>query len=84
MNCPVCGEEMHAGGVIALDCAEVRWLPQEEFARDTFERGESAGHPLGVFEYLNGGWRAREAVKINNAYFCGSCFKVCGTFDVSP
>lgn len=78
MNCPICGKEMEKGGIIAEKAITVMWHPEQEYQKKglnsyCFRFGKLLGthHPL------------RGVVKIPDAWYCGSCHKVTGIFEVT-
>lgn len=84
MKCPVCDAEMQKGGIIAFDTADVRWLPLADYEADPAELSTENGYSLGAFEYRPLGWRSRDMVRLDDAWFCEDCFKVVGVFNISP
>ena len=78
MNCPVCGRKMEKGGIIADGAIVVAWHPESEFQK----KG------LKSFAFRHGKWlgehfAVRTIVKIPDAWYCSSCDKVTGVFDVN-
>ncbi len=77
MKCPICGGEMHKGGLVAGGI-NVAWLPEEQLEEES---------PLGVYvdcKSLKGERNhLLKQMKIPNAYFCEKCDKVTGLFDVA-
>ena len=76
MNCPICGKEMEPGGIIANGFA--MWHPSREFNKRGLKKLlYRHGKPVGTHSIL-----LREC-KIPNAWYCSSCNKVAGVFDIT-
>lgn len=76
MHCPICGNPMEKGGIIASGIA--MWHPGREFDKKGLRKlYYKDGKPLGTHNLL-----LREC-KIPNAWYCAACNKVTGIFDVA-
>ncbi len=76
MNCPICGKKMEEGGIIANGIA--MWHPLREFEKKGLKKlYYKDGKALGSHSIL-----LREC-KIPNAWYCASCNKVAGIFDIN-
>lgn len=77
MKCPICGNEMQAGGLI-VDGVVPGWVPLEEFEKTGLEQVTRSG-----FRTIGGEVSALLGqTKVPNAYLCESCKKIVGVFDV--
>jgi hypothetical protein len=76
MKCPICGEEMLAGGLISAGIS-VGWVPKDEFDKKGLRRiSYQEWHSIGNSSILLG------QTKIPNAFLCKKYNKVIGVFDV--
>ena len=76
MKCPICGEEMIAGGLISAGIS-VGWVPKDEFDKKGLRRiSYQEWHSIGNSSILLG------QTKIPNAFLCKKCNKIIGVFDV--
>lgn len=76
MKCPLCGKEMIEGGIITNGLA--MWHPQREFAKKGLKAlYYKGGKMIGDHSVL-----LRET-KIPDAWYCSSCNKVTGIFDIT-
>lgn len=77
MKCPICGNEMQAGGLI-VDGVVSGWVPLEKFEKKGLEQMTRSG-----FRTIGGEVSALLGqTKVPNAYLCESCKKIVGVFDV--
>jgi len=78
MKCPLCAREMQKGGIIAEKAIVVAWHPGEEFEKtglkSLFYR---YGKLIGIHRPFRG------IVTIPDAWYCDTCRKVTGIFDVT-
>jgi hypothetical protein len=77
MKCPICGNEMLKGGLIA-NSISVGWVPIEQFDKKGLKRlvcteFRTIGKPNVLLNQTT----------VPNAYFCKECNKVMGIFDVT-
>ena len=76
MKCPICGEEMLAGGLISAGIS-VGQVPKDEFDKKGLRRiSYQEWHSIGNSSILLG------QTKIPNAFLCKKYNKVIGVFDV--
>lgn len=75
MKCPVCGMEMQKGGLIAMGRGLV-WVPEEKFEKG-WRPAYDTEVSLGKTSHLLG------ETRVPDAYYCESCRKVTGIFDVT-
>lgn len=76
MKCPICSNELSEGGIIT-NSVVCGWVPMDQFRKKGIERLMYTGmRTIGKSSILLG------QTKIPNAYFCKSCHKVMGIFDV--
>ena len=77
MKCPICGNELYAGGLI-IDGVAPGWVPMEQFQRKGLKRIVYTGlRTIGTPNVL------LRQTKVPNAYFCKQCNKIIGVFDVT-
>ena len=70
MKCPICGEEMLAGGLISAGIS-VGWVPKDEFDKKGLRRiSYQEWHSIGNSSILLG------QTKIPNAFLCKNCNKI--------
>ena len=70
MKCPICGEEMLAGGLISAGIS-VGWVPKDEFDKKGLRRiSYQEWHSIGNSSILLG------QTKIPNAFLCKKCNKI--------
>ena len=75
MNCPVCGRPMEEGGIIAA--GTTMWHPLKEFQKHGLKKlWYKHGKMIGTNNIL------LHESKLANAWYCASCNKVAGVFDV--
>ena len=75
MNCPICGKPMEEGGIIASGLT--MWHPLKEFQKKSLKKlWYKHGKMIGTNNIF-----LRES-KLSNAWYCGTCNKVAGVFDV--
>lgn len=78
MICPCCGKEMQKGGIVADGAVVVSWHPQEQFEKTGLKSlWYSGGKSIGKSNLL------LKNTKMPNAWYCESCDKVFGIFDVT-
>ncbi len=77
MKCLICGNEMQEGGLIA-DGVYVGWTPLEDFQKKGLKRLTHG--PLRTIGESSVFW---SETLVPNAFFCKSCNKVIGVFDVT-
>lgn len=77
MKCPICDRAMLEGGLI-IDGISSGWVPMEQFHKKGIQRIIYTGlRTIGTPNvFLN-------QTKVPNAFFCESCNKVIGIFDVT-
>lgn len=76
-ECPLCGNEMQEGGLVASDIF-ISWSPLEEFKKRGLKRFTRKSIQLaGESSIL---W---EEKLVPNAFYCKNCNKVMGIFDVA-
>lgn len=69
MKCPICGEEMLAGGLISAGIS-VGWVPKDEFDKKGLRRiSYQEWHSIGNSSILLG------QTKIPNAFLCKNAIK---------
>ena len=73
MKCPICNNEMQEGFLTSNSV--IRWFPLETCNKKIrlFDKGARL---IGELKFLGQG------TKVPNAYFCETCNKVIGIFDV--
>lgn len=77
MKCPICGEEMLEGGLI-IDGVAPGWVSMEQFCKKGLKRLVYTGlRTIGKTNFLLG------ETKVPNAFFCRTCNKIVGVFDVT-
>lgn len=77
MNCPICGGVMEEGGLI-INSTAPGWVPMEQFKRRGLKRLLYTGlRTFGRSNYLLG------QTRVENAFYCQSCKKIVGLFDVT-
>lgn len=77
VKCPICGNDMQPGGIIANDVV-VMWHPQAEFEKKGLRQlAFFDGKAIGQSSVLWG------KTKIPNAHYCDKCNKIVGIFDVT-
>jgi len=77
MKCPLCHQEMQPGGLV-VDGGRPGWVPLAEFEKKGLHRLlYRVVHWIGKTNYL------LRQTKIANAYYCASCNKIVGFFDVT-
>ena len=78
MNCRYCANPTEEGGLIASGAVAVSWHPQKEFEKKWFHTFYyKDGKTIGTFSFPS------KEVKIPNAFYCRTCSKVIGIFDIS-
>ena len=76
MKCPICNNELLEGGIV-VDGVVCGWGPMEQFQKKGIRRLVHTGmRTIGESSILLG------QTKIPHAYFCKSCNKIMGIFDV--
>lgn len=75
MNCPICGEKMLEGGLVAAAIA-ISWHSKEQFEKNYLGIYTDGKSLAGKSNILLG------QTTVPNAYFCEKCSKVVGVFDV--
>ena len=74
MKCPICGEEMLAGGLISAGIS-VGWVPKDEFDKKGLRRiSYQEWHSIGNSSILLG------QTKIPNAFLCKNYYKLYMSF----
>ena len=77
MKCPICNNEMQEGGLI-IDGVAPGWVPLEQFQKKGLKRIVHTGlRTIGETSIL------LSQTKVPNAFFCESCNKIVGVFDVT-
>ncbi len=77
MRCYFCAGEPEEGGLI-VSGLQVGWVPMEQFKRKGLKRLVYSGvKSIGKINYV------MQQVRVPNAYYCPSCKKVMGAFDVT-
>ena len=77
MKCPICGGELQEGGLI-LDGVTPGWVPMEQFEKRGVKRVVYTGlRTIGQTNFL------LRQTRVPGAYFCQTCNKVLGIFDVT-
>lgn len=76
MKCPICSTEMEEGGLI-VDCVNPCWIPASQFGKKGLKRlVYNDIKRIGNTNVLLG------QTKIPNAFFCETCNKIVGIFDI--
>ena len=76
MKCPICNNELLKGGII-VNGVVCGWVPMDQFQKKGIKRLMHTGmRTIGESSILLG------QTKISNVYFCKSCNKIMGIFDV--
>lgn len=76
MNCPICGKTMEKGGIVTGGVTAM-WHPLSEFEKKKWRRiVYTDGKPIGKSSVL------LNQTRIPNAYFCQSCNKIIGIFEI--
>ena len=77
MKCPICGGELQEGGLV-LDGVAPGWVPMEQFQKRGMKRVVYTGlRTIGQTNFL------LRQTRVPGAYFCKTCNKVLGIFDVT-
>ena len=77
MKCPLCGGELQEGGLV-LDGVASGWVPMEQFEKRGAKRVVYTGlRTIGQTNFL------LRQTRVPGAYFCQTCNKVLGIFDVT-
>ena len=77
MDCPICGRPMEAGGLI-LDGVACGWVTLAQFRKNGLRRLAYSGlRTIGTSNLL------LRQTRVPDAWFCSSCNKVTGIFDVT-
>ena len=77
MKCPYCNTEMEEGGLIT-EGVSVGWLPLEQFKKNGIKNLVLTGlRTIGKHNLILG------QTKISNAFYCNSCNKIVGVFDIT-
>ena len=76
MNCPFCGKNMEKGGIVTGGVTAM-WHPLSEFEKKVWKRIIYAdGKPIGKPNFFS------NQTRISNAWFCQTCNKIIGIFDI--